>query len=319
LADLQQQCCSVDLQRDLDPTEELEIEGNTVPPPLPAGGSETIIWNIWNRPRSLQTLHGQADDHSWIVNQIQYLLGAGISKHVPDINPALPDLRPIHEVFTEVTFRTSELQVFVQRDRQNRPRTKVDGAVVYFVDPTTDDRSYVLIWEVEPATRGDEIVTPSTARIADEQIRHRANSCHLNPTTPKSQVILLSVIGRHIRPYLWKARSDELDDGPIVPESGVIRPSNADVPVRISRVSSGPSPALWRDLRSEEGKRLFQQVIVDLIRISQNLEVQYPEMYGVEGEGPSQAPIIDETTSSSGSQGLESSSNCAPAPSVTAS
>ena len=296
------------------PEVQLDIEGNNIHPPLPAGVSE-VIWEMWNQPRSLHMVNDKGDVHSWIVNQIQKFLNAGITKLVPDPDAALG---PVYEILTEVTFRTSELQVFVQRDRQNKPRAKVDGAVIYVAHPTADE-SYVLIWEVKPARKGDGIVTAFTARIADEQIRHRANSCHLNATMPKSQVILLSVIGRHIRPYLWKARSDELAGGPISPESGVIRPSNADVPIRISRVSSGPSPSLWRDLRSMDGKRLFQQVIVDLIRISQNLEVQDPEMYGVEGQGPTQAPIVDETTSSSGSQGIVSSPEYLPASSVTTS
>jgi hypothetical protein len=289
---------------------QLDIEGNTNPPPLPIGVSD-IIWNIWNRSRSLHNSNGQANDHSWIANQIRKLLEAGILRLVPDPDGALSDLGPIYEARAEVTFHTSELPVFLQRDPQNKPRAKVDGAVIYIADPTAVE-PHVLIWEVKPAKKDDETVNPSTARIADDQIRHRANSCHLNATMPKSQIILLSVIGRHIRPYLWKARSDELDGGPIVPESGVIRPSNADVPIRISRVSSGPSPSLWRDLCSVDGKRLFQQVIVDMIRITQNLEVQYPEMYGAEGEGPSQAPIIDETT-------FVSSPEYQPASSVTAS
>jgi len=79
------------------------------------------------------------------------------------------------------------------------------------------------------------------------------------------------------------------------------------VPIRMIRVYSAASLSLWRDLQSLDDKRSFQHVIADMARIGQNLSVQYPEMYLVEGEGPSQAPIVRENTSRSGRQGLRSS------------
>jgi len=41
----------------------------------------------------------------------------------------------------------------------------------------------------------------------------------------------------------------------------VIRTSNSDIIIYDHRVSPGPSPMLWVDLRNNNGKRLLQKVV----------------------------------------------------------
>lgn len=144
-------------------------------------------------------------------------------------------------------------------------RGRVDGIIRLM--PST---SYVLVFEVKPLKKGsgDGPVDSTTAKQADDQVRQRAKSVHLNKCA--EPVILLSVIGCCFRPYLWI--------------NNTIRPSNIDVPVHdSSEVQYGPSPTLWLDLRTEMGKRTFQQVVLDVLR----RRPLSPEMYGAVGDGTS--------------------------------
>jgi hypothetical protein len=245
--------------------EPLKVEGNTIPPDLPSGVSD-VIWDVWDIDGTPRFEEEILDQHGNIVDTIRELLDSSLPFAK---ERAASNLRFRFRI--GAIFSTSELQVF--------HRGVVDGAI-FLTDPLTRKRHYCLVWEVTPGNMAPGMmVDNSTARIADEQIRHRANSCDSNHVKP--DMIFLSVIGCFIRPYLWLTSEKR------------IRPSNHDVPMLISRVSSTPAPSLWRDLRTLDGKRLFQQVVVDMVRISEGLRAQFPEMYGVEGEGHTQAPVVE--------------------------
>lgn len=150
------------------------------------------------------------------------------------------------EIEIEDEFITKEIDELLLRAAVIKLGGRVDGAI-RLVD--TERELIALIFEVKESQDG---ISAATAKEADEQIRHRANLVDLNPCT--EPLILLSVIGCSIRPYLWM--------------NGTIRPSNSDLLIHESRVSPGPSPSLWVDLRTEAGKRLFQHVVVDVTRVA---------------------------------------------------
>jgi hypothetical protein len=52
---------------------------------------------------------------------------------------------------------------------------------------------------------------------------------------------------------------------------------------------------LWVDLRSDHGKRLFQPVVLDVVRILGGRGPLDPEMYGPVGVRASQASVVFDT------------------------
>lgn len=274
----------------------VHIVGNVVPPPLPAGSPEvwTELWRPGGRNSvELLVYPPTLGDHRAIINQILDLLKSAIPFAVDKEGK---DLNYRFSCEGEFPFKTSKLKDFLLRTPKLKLRGVVDGAIRVLDLDTLDfaNRSCVLVFEVKPAAvkptgaknkSGAEVgyfVSPATAKEADEQIRHRANSASLN--LPASHtLILLSIIGCSIRPYLWMG--------------GQIRPSNVEVTFHESRVLEGPSPTLWVDLRSDHGKRLFQQVVLDVVRITGGRGPLDRDMYGPVGVGASQASVVFDTSS----------------------
>lgn len=272
----------------------VHIVGNVVLPPLPAGSPE--VWaELW-RPRGRDSVKllvhpPTLGNHRAIINQILDLLKSAIPFAVDKEGK---DLSYRFSCEGEFIFKTSELEDFLLRAPKLKLRGVVDGAIRVLNLDTLDfaNRSCVLVFEVKPAAvkptgaknkSGAEVeyfVSPAAAKEADEQIRHRANSASLNPAS--HTLILLSIVGCSIRPYLWMG--------------GQIRPSNVDITIHESRVSEGPSPSLWVDLRSDHGKRLFQQVVLDVVRITGGRGPLDPDMYGSVGLGASQASVVFDTS-----------------------
>jgi len=272
----------------------VHIVGNVVLPPLPAGSPE--VWaELW-RPRGRDSVKllvhpPTLGNHRAIINQILDLLKTAIPFAVDKEGKELD-----YQFDCEGEFipKTSELKDFLLRTPKLKLRGAVDGAItVTDLDTLDFDKSScVLVFEVKPAAvrptgaknkSGAEVeyfVSPAAAKEADEQIRHRANSASLNPAS--HTLILLSIVGCSIRPYLWMG--------------GQIRPSNVDITIHESRVSEGPSPSLWVDLRSDHGKRLFQQVVLDVVRITGGRGPLDPDMYGSVGLGASQASVVFDTS-----------------------
>jgi hypothetical protein len=285
----------------------VHIVGNVVPPPLPAESPE--VWaELWRPGGSdddeLLVYPPTLGDHRAIINQILDLLKSAIPFAVDKEGK---DLNYRFRCEGEYAFKTSELKDFLLRAPKLKLRGVVDGAIRVLNRDTRDfaNRPCVLIFEVKPAAvkptgaknkSGAEVeyfVSAAIAKEADEQIRHRANSVSLNPASPT--LILLSVIGCSIRPYLWMG--------------GQIRPSNIEVTIHESRVSEGPSPSLWVDLRGDHGKRLFQQVLLDVVRILGGRGPLDPNMYGAVGLGASQAKVVDSESSGSGPDPTSSESS----------
>ena len=193
----------------------------------------------------------------------------------------------------EAVFKTSEIQDFRFRPARIL-QGRVDGAirVLDLAVLDHDNSPFVMIYEVKPAAKklmddGTYIVNTvdqvdsATAKEGDEQIRIRANSIHLNNCS--DPIVLLSIIGCFFRPYLWM--------------NNTIRPSNFDVFIHESRVSTSPSPTLWLDLRTDIGKRTLQQVILDVVQG----QPSSAEMYGVVGNGASQASCVANDVDGGGS------------------
>jgi hypothetical protein len=256
-------------------------------------------------------------EHDEIMDEFLRLIDIGLADaatRYDDIHPDSPRKKNPYPA-TGVIWKTTRLSMAgIEMPDQGRGRL---DAGVYFADRTTRDRKKLssnlrLLLEVKPhvlvsnaATGKNEIVLPKTAIVAvDLQIRARLNSSRKNGV---NAVIALGIIGPFFRPYYWRtgAENGQADDAGRFP--GHIRPSNANLVESTRRYYPSINSKCWVDVRTERGKLILQQVLLDTVLLGEGEEQpQFPELYGKEGNLASQMRLdpdttLEQTSSSDGS------------------
>jgi hypothetical protein len=165
----------------------------------------------------------------------------------------------------------------------------------------------------DPSSILEPYVSKTEALNADQQARFRIRESGSNRV---ERLIVISAIGSFFRPYYWKARTHRDGKGTVVfdrptEEGGVwpgkVRPSDADLIISRTIRYPGPNPELWLDIRTEEGKIVFQQVVRDMVHLADNQDPEYLDLYGTEGEGYSQRQTSGSYTEGSISVGSSGS------------
>lgn len=80
----------------------------------------------------------------------------------------------------------------------------------------------------------------------------------------------------------------------------VIRTSNSDIIIYESRVLDGPSPMLWVDLRTNNGRSLLQKVMWNVVSIPVSQDPLDPNLNDTIGIRVSQAMVMDSESEGSG-------------------
>jgi hypothetical protein len=149
------------------------------------------------------------------------------------------------------------------------------------------------------------------ARAVDLQVRDR---CHASAKNKAERILFLAVVGPFIRPYYWIADHQKTPEGVIFEQPsqetgnwpGNIRPTDSELVHSGSHSYSGPDSKLWLDLRDERGKLVLQQVIYDLVRLADEKEPEFVELYGPMGRGHSQKQVASSTSEGPSSSASDS-------------